>query len=107
MNSEKVGTTWTCVCGAVNDPMRTHCYRGCRPKLREPVNVADALARDRLVRRTKRIREEAVLDKNTIDRWNRMHPDEQPIDSGWCDEIIAWCDGKGPFPSPRPETTEP
>ena len=41
MNSEKVGTTWTCVCGAVNDPMRTHCYRGCRPKLREPVNVAD------------------------------------------------------------------
>ena len=67
--------------------------------LREPVNVADALARDRLVRRLKRIRASAVLDKNTFERWNVQHPNEEPLDTSWCDEIIAWCDGVGPLPS--------
>lgn len=67
-------------------------------RLREPVNVRDALARDRIVRRIQRLRAEAVLEKNTHERWNRQHPEEPPFDTSWCDEIIAWCDGKGPLP---------
>lgn len=67
-------------------------------QLREAVNVADLKRRDALVRRIRQLREEAVLDKNTIEYWNAHHPDESPIDSSWCDEVIAWCDGKGPLP---------
>lgn len=68
------------------------------PLLREPVNVPDALARDRIVRRLRKIRAAAVLDKNTIEHWNREHPNEEPLDASWCDDVIAWCDGKGPLP---------
>jgi hypothetical protein len=68
--------------------------------LREPVDVTDALARDRLVKRLRKMRANAVLDKNTIEWYNqsRLPPGEQPLDSSWCDEVIAWCDG-GPLPA--------
>jgi acyl carrier protein phosphodiesterase len=69
---------------------------------REPVNVPDALARDRLVRRFAKIRADAVIDKNTIEHWNRMHPDEEPLDAAFEDSVIAWCDGKGPLPTLPP-----
>lgn len=92
-------TLWVCpACGTANDVLREVCYRGCRPVLREAVNVRDLKRRDALVRKTLRIRAEAVLDKNTIEHWNRTHPTESPIDSTWCDEVIAWCDQKGPLP---------
>lgn len=68
-----------------------------RLKLREAVNVADLKKRDAIVRRANRIRAEAALSKNTIEYYNRHHPEEVPIDSSWCDEVIAWCDGKGPL----------
>jgi hypothetical protein len=69
-----------------------------RLQLREAVNVDDLKARDRLVRRFRKLRADAVLDKNTYEHWNRAHPDAKPIDTSWCDEIIAWCDGRGPLP---------
>ena len=74
--------------------------------LREAVNVADLKRRDKLLLTIRKIRAAAVLDKNTIEHWNREHPTEPPLDSAWCDEVIAWCDGKGPLPrgaSPKEE----
>ena len=62
-------------------------------------NVADELERDRLVRRIQKLRADAVLDKNTIEHWNRTHPTERPMDTAFEDAMIAWCDGKGPFPT--------
>lgn len=67
-------------------------------KLREAVNVEDLKARDRLVRRLRKIRHGAVLDKNTYEYWNRLHPNEPPIGTSFEDAVIAWCDGKGPMP---------
>ena len=68
------------------------------PTLREAVNVPDALRRDKLVRRIRQIRENAILDRNTILHWNQNHPAE-PIDTAFEDSLIAWCDGRGPMPS--------
>ena len=65
---------------------------------RDPVNVPDLLERDKLVRRMRRIREEAVLEKNTLEHWNRTHPNEEPMSTTFWDAFIAWCDGKGPLP---------
>ena len=62
--------------------------------LREAFNVDDAMARDRLVRRLRKIRAGAVLDKATYEQWNREHPNEKPIDTRFWDHIIEWCDGK-------------
>jgi hypothetical protein len=70
-----------------------------REPLREPFNVEDAKARDRLIRRFKKIRADAVLDKNTWEYINRTRPDLPPIDTTFEDKIIAWCDGKGPMPT--------
>lgn len=66
--------------------------------LREAVNVPDALQRDKLVRRIKRLRASVVLDVNTIEHWNRTHPNEMPVSTDFERAVIAWCDGKGPFP---------
>ena len=70
-----------------------------REPLREAVNVDDLMQRDKLELPLRKIRADAVLDKNTIEHWNRMHPDEDAIDASWCDRIIAWCDGTGPMPT--------
>lgn len=70
-----------------------------RLEFREAVNVPDALRRDQLVRRAREIRAAVVLDKNTIEHWNAMHPHEEQIDTSFEDAVIAWCDGKGPFPA--------
>lgn len=67
-------------------------------KLREAFNVADLKKRDKFVRQIRKIRRDAVLDKNTIECWNEQHPNETPIDSSWCQEVIDWCDGKAPLP---------
>lgn len=67
-------------------------------KLRDAVNVPDALQRDKLVRRINRLRAAVVLDKNTIEHWNRTHPDATPISTDFERAMIDWCDGKGPFP---------
>jgi hypothetical protein len=69
-----------------------------RMRLREAVNVDDLKQRDKLVRRTRKIRADAVLDKSTCEHWNRLHPDEPPISTAFEDAVIAWCDGKGPMP---------
>lgn len=69
-----------------------------RLELRPAVNVPDAIARDLLVRRGHRIRAEAVQRKIDMQHWNATHPDEEPIDTSFEDAVIAWCDGKGPFP---------
>jgi hypothetical protein len=66
--------------------------------LREAVNVPDLKRRDQIVRRIRKIRADAVLDKNTIEWWNEHNPNETPIDAAWCQEVIDWCDGKGPLP---------
>lgn len=68
------------------------------PALREAVNVDDLKQRDRLVRRLKKIRADAVLDKGTLLHWNRLHPDETQFSTAFEDAVIAWCDGKGPMP---------
>lgn len=73
------------------------------PPLRDPRNVTEALQRDALVRRVKKIRDDAVLDRNTIKRWNRMNPDKNPISTEFEDQMIAWCDGKGPMPTEVPD----
>lgn len=67
-------------------------------QLREAVNVAELKASDRLVRRVKRIRAEAERDLNTIEFWNKHHPDEV-ISADFERAVIAWCDGTGPFPA--------
>lgn len=67
--------------------------------LREPVNVADALERDRLVRRLRNLRARVVLDKSDIEHWNRTHPDEKQFDTAVEDAIIACCDGQAPMPT--------
>lgn len=66
--------------------------------LRAAVNVADELARDQLVRRRREMRAEAVVEKHTIEHWNRLHPDEEPISTAFEDSLIAWLDGRGPMP---------
>jgi hypothetical protein len=77
-----------------------------RLKLREAVNVADLKQRDALVRRVKKMRADAVLGKATIEWFNahRLQPGEAPISTDYEVAVIAWCDGKGPFPTiPTPE----
>lgn len=78
-----------------------------RLKLRQAVNVPDEIARDRLVRRIRKIRSGAARDKNTYEHWNAAHPDQPPIDTTFEDAVIAWCDGRGPLPTapPQQETT--
>ena len=68
-------------------------------RLREARNVEDVKRRDRIVRGIKKIRAGAVLDKNTYEYWNRLHPDEPQIDTTFEDQVIAWCDGLGPMPA--------
>lgn len=72
---------------------------GYREPLREPVNVPDALARDRIVSRFAKIRANAVQTKRDIEHWNTTNPDQEPIATVFEDKIIDWCDGKGPEPS--------
>lgn len=67
--------------------------------LREAVNVADALQRDRLVRRAQKVRADAVLAKADIEHWNRTHADEKQFDTALEDAIIAYCAGAGPMPT--------
>lgn len=71
--------------------------------LRPGVDVPDEIKRDRLAKRVRRLRADAVLDKNTREYWNRMHPDEEQFDTITEDAIIAWCDGRGPLPSAKGE----
>ncbi len=66
--------------------------------LREAFNVADLKRRDRLVRQILRIRHDAVIEKNALERWNRTHPDSEPRSTAYEDAVIAWCDGTGPLP---------
>lgn len=70
-----------------------------RLELREAVNVPDLKERDRLVRRIRKMRADAVLDKNTLEYWNRRHPHERQFSTAFEDKMIAWCDGKGPMPT--------
>lgn len=72
------------------------------PQLREARNVGELKARDLLVRRVKKIRDDAVLDKNTWEHWNRLHPNEPQVDTAFEDAVIAWCDGNGPLPEAPP-----
>lgn len=67
-------------------------------RLREALNVGDVKRRDRLVRRIKKMRAEAALDRDTLLHWNRTHPEETPFDVSFEESVIAWCDGRGPFP---------
>ena len=69
--------------------------------LREARNVDDLKRRDGLVRRIKRMREDAVLDKASIEWFNanRLGEGETPLSTEFEDALIAWCDGKGPLPS--------
>lgn len=62
-------------------------------------NVPDLKARDRLVRRIRKMRADAVLDKSTLEHWNRTHPDGKQFSAAFEDKMIAWCDGKGPMPT--------
>ena len=66
---------------------------------REPVNVDDLKARDRIVRRFKKLRADAVQSKNNIEHWNELNPTEPPISTAFEDSVIAYCDGKGPMPT--------
>ena len=66
--------------------------------LREPVNVPDALERDKLVRRRRFLRKQVERDLTTWEHWNRTHPEEEPLDTSVEKAIIAWLDGKGPPP---------
>lgn len=72
-------------------------------KLREAVNVPDFLEREKIVRRFKKIRAEMVLDKNTYEHWNSLHPDERQFDTTFWDAAIAWCDALGDGPTPQPD----
>ena len=67
--------------------------------LREAMNVAEELERDALIRRKVLLRRDALLDKHTIERWNRRNPTEVPFSTAFEDAVIAWCDGKGPMPN--------
>lgn len=73
--------------------------------LRPPVNVPDALERDEIVRRIAALRKTAVRWKARIEQWNRGHPEEEAIGAEFYDQVIAWCDGEGLFPTPE-ETDE-
>lgn len=69
--------------------------------LREALNVDDLKKRDRIVRRLRRLRADTVLDKNTIEHWNRLHPNERQLSTAFEDRVIAWCDDpSGPPPHP-------
>lgn len=72
---------------------------GYRQALREPVNVEDALERDRIERRFRQIRANAVQAKRDIEYWNNLHPNEKPVGTAFEDAVIAWCDFKGPEPT--------
>jgi hypothetical protein len=48
--------------------------------LRPGFDVADELRRDRLVKKIRRVVKEIQLDLNTIAHWNRIHPEEAPLD---------------------------
>ena len=69
-----------------------------RLRLREPVNVPDALARDALVGRIVALREKVVQDKAMYERWNKDHPNQTPLSTDFEDRMIAWLDGVGPKP---------
>lgn len=73
--------------------------RDYRQPLREPVNVSDAIERDRIIRRFRRARANAAQLKADIEAWNDANPHEKPIDTEVEDAIIAYCDGKGPWPA--------
>lgn len=66
--------------------------------LREAVNVDDLKARDSIIRRIRRARKMVEQNKADIEHWNRLHPDEPPLDALFEDAILAWYDGKGPMP---------
>lgn len=66
--------------------------------LREAVNVVELLERDALVVRLRELRNDAVVMKATLEHWNRQHPDEKQFDTSFEDQVVAWCDGKGPRP---------
>lgn len=70
-------------------------------RLRQAVNVPDEIERNRLVERMRKIRADAVLDKDSAAHWNATHPNETPLDVTFWDEVIAWCDGRGPLPENR------
>lgn len=76
-------------------------------RLAEAANVGELKQRDRFVRRVRKIRAGVVLDKNTIEHWNRVHPNERPISTTFEDQVIAWCDGNGPLPLRVPDEAEP
>lgn len=67
--------------------------------LREAVNVDDFLERENLVERRAKMRADAVIEKHTIEHWNRAHPNEPPISTAFEEKVIAWLDGKGPAPT--------
>lgn len=72
------------------------------PKLREAVNVPDFMERERLVARRLELRAEVQLDLNTIEHWNRLHPDE-PLDANVHHAMLDYLDGKGPMPELAPQ----
>ena len=69
-----------------------------RLRFREALNVSEFKERDELIRRARQLRDEAVLARSAADRWNRLHPDEEQVDTAFEDAVIAWCDGEGDNP---------
>jgi hypothetical protein len=67
------------------------------PRLREAVNVDDLKQRDRIVRKRRKIRANAVLEKNTIEHINRVRG--WNLSTDFWDAVVAWCDNEGPMPT--------
>lgn len=69
-----------------------------RLTFRDPMNVPDLLAKDRIVRRVRRYRAQLLGQRAAILAFNAAHPDDEPISTALGDGLIAWCDG-GPWPT--------
>lgn len=65
--------------------------------LPEARNVAGFTAREALLRRIHNLRRQIQIDVNTIEHWNRLHPDE-PISADFERAMLDYIDGNGPMP---------
>jgi len=67
------------------------------PPLREAYNVADALERDGLVRRLRRLRADMLSNRRFIMAWNAANPDQPPISTEVEDAVLGYLDGARTF----------
>lgn len=65
---------------------------------KEAVNVVRFKQREKLLARLRKLRAAVVLDINTIEYWNKTHPEEIPISTDFEYAVLAFYDGKGPMP---------